>query len=68
MQIHSHLLQNEIIGFVAGYLFGQEKKKYHTLVITEIYPGSSHKFDDEENLSDDQKDPEKNVEFSPESW
>ena len=64
MQIHSHLLQNEIIGFVAGFRIAQDKNRRHTLVITETYPCESANFDANH---EERKDLEKNVELSPES-
>ena len=39
MQIHSHLIKNEVIGFMAGYSI--QCKGFKTLVITEVYPGES---------------------------
>ncbi len=62
MQVHSHLLTHEIIGFLGGYNFKFERKKAQTVVITEAYPCSSFKAgkDHEESYY------EKNVEMSPE--
>lgn len=64
MQVHSHLLQNEIIGFVAGYRIPSDKSKRSTLIITETYPCESNSLD--ANL-EERKDLERNVELSPES-
>ena len=64
MQIHSHLLVNEIIGFIGGYTFKFDRKKQQTLLITDAYPCDSQK-----PLTEEEKalDMEKNVELSPES-
>lgn len=64
MQIHSHLLSNEIIGFLAGYNIVSDKNKKQTIVITEAYPCKASELEDS---MEEKKDMERNVELSPES-
>ena len=64
MQLHTHLLKNEVIGFVAGHLITHEKKKRQTLIITETYPCEAAMLD---HNHEERKDMERNVELSPES-
>ncbi|CDW91136.1 histone h2a deubiquitinase mysm1 [Stylonychia lemnae] len=66
IQIHCHVLKKEIIGFVGGYNFLNERKKTQTLVITEAYPGDPTSFN--QLTAEEQKDLERNVEISPESY
>jgi hypothetical protein len=42
MQVHCHLIKNEVIGFLAGYIINLKNDK-KTLVITEAYPAESLK-------------------------
>jgi proteasome lid subunit RPN8/RPN11 len=69
MQVHAHLIKNEIIGFLAGYdmsVKGKDgvKNENKTLVITEAYPaeGMEQEGETQENLN-----MERNVELNPES-
>lgn len=64
IQLHCHLLKNEVIGFVAGYNIINERKKRQTLVITETYPCEAAMLD---HNHEEREDLERNVELSPES-
>ena len=64
MQLHCHLLKNEVIGFVAGHNIINERKKRQTLVITETYPCEAAMLD---HNHEEREDLERNVELSPES-
>ena len=52
MQVHTHLLKNEVIGFMAGYNIkcshtkknsasSERESRKKTLVISEVYPAES---------------------------
>ena len=60
MQVHSHLIKNEVIGFMAGYRMNQKNSEKKTMVITEAYPAEALQ-------SDDLSQQEKSVEICPES-
>ena len=65
MQVHSHLLKHEVIGFMAGYTLSQKKAEKKTLVITEVYPAETLK---PKNASKNgEMYLERNVELCPES-
>jgi hypothetical protein len=60
MQVHSHLIKNEVIGFMAGYRMTQKNSEKKTMVITEAYPA-------EALATENTNESEKSVEICPES-
>ena len=66
MQVHSHLIKNEVIGFLAGHEITRKHKdskvEQKTLYISEAYPAESLDQDAGNNLNQ-----ERNVEIAPES-
>lgn len=66
MQVHSHLLVHEIIGFLAGYCLdlNPNRKKAQTMIIAEAYPCETEAFQTADGKA---ADLERNVELSPES-
>ena len=61
MQAHSHLLKNDVVGFMAGYQINRNKENSKTFVITESYPAETLECANTVNLK------EKNIEICPES-